>query len=136
MHYLEIIRTIMHMKHCLPFITFSNADQIVGPAEVDFHEDMHGVQVVEEVGNEWKRVTVLLGDLVEAMVVDCEAKGAVFFLDEEDRGTGRGLRGANEVVGKVFIYELTKGKLLDLREGVDWPERGCHTGFQFNCVVV
>ena len=136
MHHLEFIRTISCMKCGLPFITFSDASQIVGPAEVNFCEDVHRVQVVEEVGNEWKRVTVLLGDSVEAAVVNCKAKGAIFFLDEEDRGTGRGLRGLNEVIGKVFVYELMKGKLLNLGEGVDQPKRGRCTSFQFNCMVV
>jgi hypothetical protein len=27
------------------------------------------------------------------------------------------------MVGEVFVYELTKGQLLDLGEGVDGPER-------------
>ena len=136
MHHLELIGPITHTKHSLPFITFGDADQIVGPTEVNFCEDAHRAQMVEEVGNERKRVTVLLGDSVEAMVVDREAKGTVFFLDEEDRGTGRGLRGVDEVVSEVLIYELMKGELLDCGEGVDQPKRGCCTGFQFDCVVI
>ena len=40
------------------------------------------------------------------------------------------------MVGKIFIQELLKGQLLDLGEGVNGPERGHHTVFQFDLVVI
>ena len=44
--------------------------------------------------------------MVEAVVVYSQAKGALL-LDEKDRGTGRGLRRANELVGKILIKKLS-----------------------------
>ena len=40
------------------------------------------------------------------------------------------------MIGKIFIQELSKGQLLNLGEGVNGPERGCCTIFQFDLVVI
>ena len=40
------------------------------------------------------------------------------------------------MVGKIFIQELVEGQLLNLGEGVNGPERGCHAVFQFDLVVI
>ena len=40
------------------------------------------------------------------------------------------------MVGEVFVDELTKGQLFDLREGIDGPERGHHASLQLDFVVV
>jgi len=45
--------------------------------------------------------------VVEAAVVHSQVKGAILLLDEKDRGTGRGLRRANELVGKILVEELS-----------------------------
>ena len=42
----------------------------------------------------------------------------------------------NEMVGEIFIQELAEGQLLDLGEGVNGPERGHCTIFQFDLVVI
>jgi len=41
------------------------------------------------------------------VVVHSQAKRAVLFLDEKDRGTGRGLRRVNELVGNILVKELS-----------------------------
>src|SRR5258706_14671299 len=40
------------------------------------------------------------------------------------------------MVGEVFVDELTKGQLFDLREGIDGPERGRRASLQLDFVVV
>ena len=40
------------------------------------------------------------------------------------------------MVGEIFVQELAEGQLLDLGEGVNGPERGRRTVFQFNLVVI
>jgi len=42
----------------------------------------------------------------------------------------------DEIVGKVFVDELMKGQLFDLREGIDGPERGRRTSLQLDFVVI
>jgi hypothetical protein len=135
-HDLKLVRTVTSAKCRLPFVSFGDADQVVGSAKVDLRENARGAQAVEEVGNQWKGVAVLLGDSVETAVVDREAKRSVLLLDEKDRGAGRGLRGSNEVIGEVLVYEQTKGGLLDLGEGVNRPEGGSRAVFQLDFVVV
>ena len=48
-------------------------------------------------------VPTLLSDLIEAAIVDREAQGAVFLLDELDRGTRGRLRWANKLVCEVLV---------------------------------
>jgi len=45
--------------------------------------------------------------VVEALVVHSQVKRAILFLDEKDRGAGRGLRRVNELVGKILVEELS-----------------------------
>ena len=40
------------------------------------------------------------------------------------------------MVGKVFVNELMKGQLFDLREGIDGPERGHCASLQLDFVVI
>ena len=40
MHDLEFVRTVASVKSGFPFISISNADQVVGSSEIDFGEDV------------------------------------------------------------------------------------------------
>ena len=47
---------------------------------------------IKEVCNAQEGVSVLPSDSVEAVEVVAKLKGVIFFFDEEDRGTCRGVR--------------------------------------------
>ncbi len=49
---------------CFPFITFSYVYEMISVSEIKFGIDASGAHGVEEVGNEWKGITILLGYLV------------------------------------------------------------------------
>src|SRR5882724_11603415 len=61
---------------------------------------------IKEVRNEWKWISVFLGDLVEASKIDAKLKRAVFLPNEEDRSSVQGARGTNEPCSKVLVNEL------------------------------
>ena len=52
-HDLEFIRTVASAKSGFPFISISNADQVVCSSEINFGEDMRGAQSVEEIWDQW-----------------------------------------------------------------------------------
>jgi len=49
MRELKLIGTVMDTKCRLPFVSFGDANQIVGSPKIDFREDVRGAQAVEEV---------------------------------------------------------------------------------------
>ena len=48
--------------------------------EVELGVDLCTAQLVEEVGNEWNRVSILLSDPIEVSEVHTELQGAVLLL--------------------------------------------------------
>jgi hypothetical protein len=64
-HDQEFIRAVSGVESSLPFISISNPYKIVCTVKVQLGEDTSGAETIQEVGNEWKRISILLGDLVE-----------------------------------------------------------------------
>ena len=112
-------------KGGFPFVTFGDADQVVSMPEVDLGIDRGATGSGEEVGDKWKGVAVLLGNLIETTVIDAKAERTVFLLDEENRSTVRRSRLADEASGEVLINELTQSAEFELGKGVDrtWRRR-------------
>ncbi|KAG1876014.1 hypothetical protein C8R48DRAFT_591645, partial [Suillus tomentosus] len=63
----------------LPFISFCYPDEVISGLEVDFGIDFSAA----------RRISVFLGNLVESMEIHTEAKGAILFLDKQDRSSVR-----------------------------------------------
>jgi hypothetical protein len=97
-----------------PLIAWSNADEIVSTAEIDFGVDLRVAEVIEEVGNEGNGVTILLGDLVKATPVDTESERTVLLLDKKNGSTAVGLRLANKSSVEVLLEELSESFGLGL----------------------
>jgi len=57
---------------------------VVASMEVELGVDLCAAQLVEEIGNEWNWVLILLSDLVEVLEVHTESQGAVLLLSKED----------------------------------------------------
>ena len=61
------------MESSLPFFTFCDVNKVVSVTKVDFGIGVGFLQGVEEVGDEGKRITVFLCDLVEPAVVHTQS---------------------------------------------------------------
>ena len=62
----------MGPKGCFPFVTFCDADQMVSVARIELGVYFCMARSVEEFRNEWKRIAILFGDLVQSMEVGTE----------------------------------------------------------------
>jgi hypothetical protein len=71
-YYHELVRSVSGTKFCLPFTALRNSDEVVGPAQVKFGEDMRDAQTIE-VGNEGYGVRILLRNAIETAVFHGEA---------------------------------------------------------------
>ena len=76
--------------------------------QIDFRIDASFPRGIEEVGNQWKQIPILLSDLIEASEVYAESEGAIPFLDKQDRCTVRRPRWANEARSQVLVEELSE----------------------------
>src|SRR5882724_9557919 len=86
-HYQEIKGAIAHSESCLPLMACCDVNIVVASTEVEFGVDLCTAQLVEEIGNEWNQVVILLSNLVEASEVHTESQGAILLLSKEDRCT-------------------------------------------------
>ena len=63
----------MSSKGSLPLIARGNANKVVSTSEVNLGKDLQIVEVIEEVWDEWKWISILAGDGIETMPVDTKA---------------------------------------------------------------
>jgi len=61
--------------------------------EIDLGVDSCLLWCIQKLGNEWKWVSVFLGNSVEALKVDARSKRAVFLLNKKDQCSMRRVRG-------------------------------------------
>ena len=59
-HYQPLKRSIMSLEGGFPFVSCCNANQMVHVPEVNFSVDSCFLWCVEQIGNEWKWITILL----------------------------------------------------------------------------
>ena len=102
MRELKLIGTVMDTKCRLPFVSFGDANQIVGSPKIEVSRRRAWRAGGQGGLGSAVTVAILPGDAIEAAVVDRGAMRTVL-LDEQDRGAGGGLRRASEVVSKVFV---------------------------------
>ena len=69
-------------KGGFPFVAFRNADQVISVPEINCGVKAGFARCGEEVGNEGKWISVLLGDPVKTSEVNTEAEGSVLFTGE------------------------------------------------------
>ena len=62
------------MESGLPFVTFRNANEVISVTEIYGGVQAGFTRSGQEVGNEQKRITVLLGDLVQTSEVNTETE--------------------------------------------------------------
>src|SRR5882724_1120571 len=118
-HDQELKGAVACLESCLPLVACCDANIIVASAEVKLGVDLCTAQLVEEVGNKWNRVSILLSDLVEVSEVYTESQGAVLLFSKEDRCTTWQLRRSDEPLAKHVVKEFAKETKLRARERVD-----------------
>ena len=86
-HDLPLKRTITSLECGFPFIAFSYSDKVIGVSEVYGGVDSGFAFSGQQVGDEQKWISVLLGDLVKTSEVNTEMEGSVFFPNKEHWGS-------------------------------------------------
>ena len=66
--------SIMSPKCRLPFVTFHNADYMIGMTEINGGIEVGFTCSGQEVRNEWKWIMVLFGNLVQPTEIDTETE--------------------------------------------------------------
>ena len=56
----------------LPFVTFSDVYKVISMSEVKFGVELGLPGSVQKIRNQWEWITIFLGDLVEALVVNTQ----------------------------------------------------------------
>ena len=72
-----------------------DSDIVVSPSHVEFGEDFHPLELIDEVRNEWKRVCIMDSVFVNIVIVLAGLKATVLLFDEEERGCLWRVRGAD-----------------------------------------
>ncbi|KAG6888711.1 hypothetical protein C0992_007750, partial [Termitomyces sp. T32_za158] len=102
----------------------SNLNVIVPRTEVEFGVDFGALELVDEISDEGKGVSILLSDFIEAPVVNTEAERAILLLDKQYWGTGSRDQGSDEFFTEHFIKIVLEGMQFDLRHVVDFDKGG------------
>ena len=68
----------------------------------------------QEVGNEWKRIMVLFGDLIKISEIDAEAESSVFLFDKKNGGSMWRSCRSDETGMEVFLNEFMEGLEFNL----------------------
>ena len=126
----------MHLKCGFPFVSFLDADKVVGVSEVERSIDMSLSGRLEKVGDEWKWIPILLRDFVKTTEIDAEVEGAVLFTDEENGGTVWRGGGSDKTTGQMFVNEFMEGLKFSLREQEDQTYRRFSSIFKVDLEVV
>src|SRR5882724_268648 len=79
-HDQELKGAITDSEGCLPLMACCDANIVVSSVEVKHGVGLCIAQLVEEIGNKWNKVLILLSDLVEVLEVHTESQGAIFLL--------------------------------------------------------
>src|ERR1700712_2438398 len=64
-HNQPLVRTVTRAEGGFPFIAIGDANEVVRMSKVDFGIDFGTARGIEEVGDQRKRVVILLGDLIQ-----------------------------------------------------------------------
>src|SRR5581483_4360861 len=103
-HDQEFVVTITSSECCLGNIFLSNSHLMVSGSRIDFGEVCRSLQLVEQIINTRKRITILDSNLVQLPIIDAHAKRSIFLFDEQHGGSPRRRAGSNE----SLIQQLLK----------------------------
>lgn len=78
-----LILTQMCVEGRFPLIAFSNANQVIGLAEIKLRKNMSLLDRIKSRIYERKRIIVFNSNLVQFTIIDAGSSGLVFLLNEE-----------------------------------------------------
>src|SRR5882724_65767 len=80
-------QAMVHLKSCLPLISFTNPHIVVSPSDIQLGEVFHlGFgHAVEDVWDKGQRVGVLYGHHIELSIILDKVETPILIFDEEDR---------------------------------------------------
>ena len=119
-----------------PFVSFLDADKVVGMLEVERSVDASLSSSLEKVGDERKWIPIFLQDFVEAAEIDTEAEGAILFMDEKNGGTVWRGGGSDKTTRQMFVNEFMEGLKFHLKEQKDQTYRRFSSIFKVDLEVV
>src|SRR5581483_5970934 len=82
-HDQKFVMTITSSERCLGNIIFSDSHLVVSGSKIDLGEIGRSLQLVEQIINTRKRITVLDSNLVQLPVINAHAKRSILLLDEQ-----------------------------------------------------
>ena len=88
---------------------------MIGVSEVDFRVDAGFAGCVEEIGDKWEGITILLRDAIKSAEINTQAKRAILLLHEEDRRSVACFRRADKTDTKILVEEFAECSNLGLR---------------------
>lgn len=103
------------------FVLVANGDteQMIGMAKVQFGVNIHLSRSVEEIHDQRKRITIILRDAIQSMIVDTKLETSVFLFSEENWSTMGGTRQIDEIRFEVLVEELLKCGQLGCGKGIN-----------------
>jgi len=104
-HNKPFIGAIASVEGSFPFITQSDADQMVCMLEIDLGIDGRMAGRIKEVGDEQKWITIFYGDFIETVEVHTKTERSILFLDKKDWSTMGGVGRMNEPIAEMLVYE-------------------------------
>ena len=99
---------MVHLKGCLPLISFPNPYIIVSPSDVQLGEIfcLSFGHTVEDVRDQGQRVRVIYGHCIELSIILDKAEAPILLFYEEDQGCHWQLRWAYMSAFKVLVQEV------------------------------
>jgi len=106
-HNKPFIGAIASAEGSFPFITWSDADQMVCMLEIDLGIDGRAARRIKGVRGEWKWkwITIFFGDFIETTEVHTKTEQSILLLDKEDWSSMGRVGWMNEPIVEMLIYE-------------------------------
>ena len=91
---------------------------------------------VEEVRDEWNRISILASDGIETTVVHTKSESTTFLFDKEDGSSGERATWANEAVFEIVVQKPSECVSLAWTELIDTAEWWCFAVFEINLQII
>ena len=102
---------------------WEGADKVIGMMEIDGGVDMDFTHSGKEIRNEGKRISVLLRNFIEALVIYAKAEGFVFLERKNYQSSMGGRSGLDESrlsSVEMVVKEVPENFKFRLGEGIYW----------------
>ena len=90
---------------CFPLIALNKADVIIPPPYVELGKVLGCLQLVDKLGDKWKRVAVFDCDRIQLPVILYRAQSTILLFNKEEWRCKRGFGRANPAGLKVLFEE-------------------------------